>query len=113
MSASARLPPMDTVVKPMTQTEFLDWAQTQEGRYEFDGFQPVAMTGGTGNHGRISRNLITLLTTKLRGSPCEPERLRRPRRQHHRQQNPLPGSRRYLHPVRRSGSSPAKSGRGL
>ena len=72
MSASARLPPMDTVVKPMTQTEFLDWAQTQEGRYEFDGFQPVAMTGGTGNHGRISRNLITLLTIKLRGSPCEP-----------------------------------------
>ena len=72
MSASAKVPPMDTIVKPMTQTEFLDWAQTQDGRYEFDGFRPVAMTGGTGGHGRITRNLMTQLTNKLRGSTCEP-----------------------------------------
>ncbi len=31
----------------MTREEFLDWAEAQEERYEFDGFQPVAMTGGT------------------------------------------------------------------
>lgn len=36
----------------MTQDQFLDWVQAQEGRYEFDGFQPVAMTGGTINHSR-------------------------------------------------------------
>ena len=72
MSASAKVPSMDTIVKPMTQTEFLDWAQTQDGRYEFDGFRPVAMTGGTGGHGRIARNLMTQLTNKLRGSTCEP-----------------------------------------
>jgi hypothetical protein len=37
--------------RPMTQEEFLAWAEAQEERYEFDGFQPVAMTGGTNNHG--------------------------------------------------------------
>jgi Uma2 family endonuclease len=62
---------MDTIVKPMTQTEFLDWAQAQDGRYEFDGFRPVAVTGGTGGHGRIARNLMTQLTNKLRGSTCD------------------------------------------
>jgi len=57
--------------KPWTQEEFFDWAQQQSGRYEFDGFEPVAMTGGTQSHGRISRNLIIQLTAKLAGSPCE------------------------------------------
>ncbi len=33
--------------KPMTLAEFLDWEERQELRYEFDGFQPLAMTGGT------------------------------------------------------------------
>src|SRR5271165_5104521 len=36
-----------------TQDEFFAWAGSQEGRYEFDGFQPVAMTGGTVNHALI------------------------------------------------------------
>ncbi len=31
--------------RPMTLAEFLDWEERQELRYEFDGFQPVAMTG--------------------------------------------------------------------
>ena len=31
----------------MTLAEFLDWEERQELRYEFDGFQPIAMTGGT------------------------------------------------------------------
>ena len=30
--------------RPMTLAEFLDWEERQELRYEFDGFQPVAMT---------------------------------------------------------------------
>lgn len=33
--------------KPMALPEFLAWEERQELRYEFDGVQPVAMTGGT------------------------------------------------------------------
>ncbi len=33
--------------KPMTIDEFLDWEAQQPLRYEFDGFQPIAMAGGT------------------------------------------------------------------
>ncbi|NPD67214.1 Uma2 family endonuclease [Lichenicola cladoniae] len=57
--------------EPMTQEEFFDWAGAQEGRYEFDGFQPVAMVGGTGNHARIIRNINFQLTGRLGDGPCE------------------------------------------
>ena len=33
--------------KPMSLAEFLAWEERQELRYEFDGFRPVAVTGGT------------------------------------------------------------------
>ena len=33
--------------KPITLAEFLAWEERQELRYEFDGFEPVAMAGGT------------------------------------------------------------------
>ncbi len=56
--------------KPMTREDFLIWAEGQEGRYEFDGFQPVAMTAGTNNHGTISDNLNRQLAQRLEGSPC-------------------------------------------
>jgi hypothetical protein len=36
--------------KPMTMPEFLEWESCQEFRYEFDGFQPIAITGGL--HGK-------------------------------------------------------------
>lgn len=55
----------------MTQAEFLEWACAQEGRYEFDGFQPVAMTGGTYNHSRISENIRFALGKRLEGGPCQ------------------------------------------
>ena len=55
----------------MTREQFLDWVQTQEGRYEFDGFQPVAMTGGTSNHSLICQNVSFALRTRLRGSGCK------------------------------------------
>ena len=45
--------------KPMTVEEFLEWERRQELRYEFDGFQAVAMTGGTANHAVIADNLST------------------------------------------------------
>ena len=56
--------------KPMTVDEFLDWENRQELRYEFDGFAPVAMTGGTVRHGLIQSNLISALAPRLRGGPC-------------------------------------------
>ena len=56
--------------KPMTLEEFLAWEERQELRYEFDGFEPVAMTGGTDEHEGIGGNLKTLLSVALRGKPC-------------------------------------------
>jgi Uma2 family endonuclease len=58
--------------KPWTQEEFFTWAENQDTRYEFDGFQPVAMTGGFNNASAIGINLTTSLRTRLRGSGCRP-----------------------------------------
>ena len=55
----------------MTLEEFLAWDEGQEDRWEFDGFQPVAMVGGTVAHARLCRNLAVALTARLRGTPCE------------------------------------------
>ena len=41
--------------------EFLDWERSQEERYEFDGIQPVAMTGGSRPHSRIGTRLLVAL----------------------------------------------------
>jgi len=51
---------------------FLAWEEQQPTRYEFDGIQSVAMTGGTAGHSRVQRNLISALTSRLRGGSCEP-----------------------------------------
>ncbi len=51
---------------------FLAWEERQPTRYEFDGFQPVAMVGGTAAHATIQGNLITALFSRLRGKPCRP-----------------------------------------
>lgn len=64
MSASAS--------KPMTEDEFFVWAEKQDRRYEFDGFQPVAMTGGSNNAGAIGVRLIMALGSRLRGRTCQP-----------------------------------------
>jgi Uma2 family endonuclease len=58
--------------KPMTLAEFLAWEEQQELRYEFDGFEPVAMTGGTIAHDQITFNLRAVLATRLAGKPCRP-----------------------------------------
>ncbi len=60
------------VRKPWTQAQFFPWAEAQDTRYEFDGFQPVAMTGGNLDHSRVFGNLYTALKTRLRNGPCEP-----------------------------------------
>jgi Uma2 family endonuclease len=58
------------LTKPWTVEQFLSWAASQEGRHEFDGQQPVAMTGGSANHNRITLNIHNALRSRLRGTPC-------------------------------------------
>lgn len=60
------------VRKPWTQEAFFAWAVTQEARYEFDGFQPEAMTGSNIGHSRLRRSLHRALDARLRNGPCEP-----------------------------------------
>lgn len=57
--------------QPMTLMEFLDWEERQPTKYEFDGFQAVAMTGGTYAHARIQRNLSTAIDQRLAGKRGE------------------------------------------
>ena len=58
------------ITQPWTVERFLAWAGRQEGRYEFDGFRPVAMTGGNVNHSRIMMNIHASLRARLRGTSC-------------------------------------------
>lgn len=57
---------------PWTAERFLDWAERQEERYEFDGVAPVAMTGGTARHNLITINIHGSLRARLRGTSCSP-----------------------------------------
>lgn len=54
----------------MTREQFFSWAQAQETRHEFDGFQPVAMTGGTMSHAQITLNIHAALHARLKGGSC-------------------------------------------
>jgi len=56
----------------MTREQFFRWAQAQDERYEFDGFQPVAMTGGNLRLNIIHLNIHTALRQRLRGTVCRP-----------------------------------------
>jgi Uma2 family endonuclease len=63
---------MNLALRPtMTLAEFLAWEDRQELRHEFDGFGPVAMTGGTLRHAAVQRRLSTALDTRLRGGRCD------------------------------------------
>lgn len=61
----------DALAKPMTLKSFLAWEERQELRYEFDGFRPIAMTGGTYAHARIQASLLRTLGNRLDGTPCK------------------------------------------
>ena len=54
----------------MTAVQFRDWAAAQDSPYEFDGSEPVAMTGGTPGHSVIAVNITTASRTRLRGGLC-------------------------------------------
>ncbi len=53
--------------RAMTPSEYLDWEQKQEERYEYDGYGPVLMAGAREAHADIQVNLITALRVRLRG----------------------------------------------
>ncbi|MEI9982007.1 MAG: Uma2 family endonuclease [Aliidongia sp.] len=57
--------------EPWLLAEFLDWEERQPAKYEFDGFRPVAMMGGTLAHGYIQRNIGAALDGCLRDRPCQ------------------------------------------
>ena len=65
MSLTIRMP-------RMTRDQFFDWAEAQDARYEFDGFEPLAMTGGNINHNIITLNLHRALHARLAGTGCRP-----------------------------------------
>ncbi len=58
--------------KIMTRQEFFAWAEAQDIRYEFDGIQPVAMTGGSLGHSLLAGNINRQLANRLAGSGCRP-----------------------------------------
>ncbi len=57
--------------RSMTSSEFLAWEADQELKWEFDGLQPVAMTGGTRAHAVLQGNLLRALANRLDGKPCQ------------------------------------------
>ena len=62
---------MSASLKPLTVDEFLAWERAQELRFEFDGIQPVAMTGASLAHTRVTTRLTIALGQRLK-PPCEP-----------------------------------------
>ena len=56
----------------MTRDEFFAWAEADGGRWEFDGFEPVAMTGGNLSHSQIGVNLITAFVPASKARPVAP-----------------------------------------
>lgn len=55
---------------PATIEEFFAWEVLQELTHEWDGVQPVAMTGGTLAHNLIANRVANALENGLRGKPC-------------------------------------------
>ncbi len=62
---------MSASLKALTVEEFLAWERVQPLRHEFDGVQPIAMTGGSRQHSRVQTRLIGELYNRV-SPPCEP-----------------------------------------
>ena len=56
----------------MTREQFFQWVGAQEERYEFDGFEPVAMVRVTNNHSLICQQIYLALGNRLKGGACKP-----------------------------------------
>ena len=52
----------------MTREQFLDWVERQETPFEFNGYEPVPMTGGNKRHMQLCRNLTVALWSRLANS---------------------------------------------
>ena len=62
---------MSAVLKQRMNLEaFLEWENREELKYEFDGFEPVGMTGGSAEHAAIQVNVIREPGNRLQGQPC-------------------------------------------
>ena len=61
---------MSAALNPITLEEFLAWERAQPERYEFDGIQPVAMTGGSFRHARVGTRMVVALANRVQ-PPCE------------------------------------------
>ena len=60
-----------TISSPrLSPTEYLDWEVQQEGRYEYEYGEVIAMTGGKLENNEIALNLIVLIRNHLRGKGC-------------------------------------------
>ena len=57
--------------RPMSLDEFLAWEREQDGKYEFDGTGPVAMTGASVHHRRICDDLTRAINDRLGDRGCE------------------------------------------
>ena len=57
-----------------TQGQFFTWGASQEGRFGFDGFRPVAVTGGTASHCVIMQNRPCCPARLVRRGPVEVSR---------------------------------------
>jgi Uma2 family endonuclease len=55
----------------LTPTEYLDWEEQQELRYEYVNGEISGMTGGTLNHSRIGGKIYYLLQNHLQGGKCQ------------------------------------------
>ena len=59
---------MSASLQPLTVAEFLEWERCQPARYEFDGTEPHAMTGGSPLHSAIGVRLTTALSQRVPGN---------------------------------------------
>ena len=54
---------MSETLPRMTEAEYLAWEAGQDRPYAFDGFRPLALTGGTASHERIQVNDLMIEQT--------------------------------------------------
>jgi Uma2 family endonuclease len=59
------------VAKPWSREDFLEWEALQDERFEFVDGKVRSMVGETVAHNRIVGNIMSILRSKLAGTPCE------------------------------------------
>jgi Uma2 family endonuclease len=55
----------------MSPEEYLAWEAKQDGKYEYENGEIIAMTGGTIPHSQIPLNLGAVMLARLRGKGCK------------------------------------------